>query len=456
MRHRPRADLAAETIDRFLGALCVETRVGYRTMHLFSRRGDGPALTALVVASLANHLGQGLLGLILPLLARSVTDSPVAISGITFSLTLPWLVLGLVSGVLVDRVDRRRMLIGVVVLRAIAVAALAVLLLADQVAIGWLYLVALTLGMTETLLEPALISAIPIVAPGARLHRANAQIIGGRLIIENVAQAISGALIAVGFLLATGSSLLAFVVGIVGFTAMRGSFRVPRTDVGTERAHSARSILAGVHLTLREEPLRTITLASAVINGAWAAWWSVWTVHAVAPGPVGLSSFGLGVLMSVGSVSSLIGTALAVPMQRCIGPRWAIGINIVGNASLFAITALTDHLALIVLGVMLGELGGPGWGIVTNTLQQERVPVELRGRVISAYRFIGFGAKAIGALAGGIGAELVGIPWMYAGCAAITAMTLRPFARFVTNEAMARGDRARDHGERTTVSPPSP
>ena len=67
------------------------------------------------------------------------------------------------------------------------------------------------------------------------------------------------------------------------------------------------------------------------------------------------------------------------------------------------------------------------------------VPEDLRGRVASAYRVLGFGAKAIGAALGGVVAAGLGIPALYAICAIATLATLVPFFRHVTETAFAGG-----------------
>ncbi|MGN6485991.1 MAG: MFS transporter, partial [Thermomicrobiales bacterium] len=83
------------------------------------------------------------------------------------------------------------------------------------------------------------------------------------------------------------------------------------------------------------------------------------------------------------------------------------------------------------------DFGAPGWAVAANTWQQRHVPEDLRGRVASAYRVLGFGAKTIGAGLGGVVAAGLGIPALYAICAIATLATLLPFFRHVTEPALA-------------------
>lgn len=413
--------------------------------RLFRFLGPSRSFRSLLVAALSDELAKGIATFLLPIVAITLTSSPVHVAAVTVSLTLPWLVVGPVAGLIVDRFDRRRLLVGAEVTRLAALLLLAVALIAGVASLPMLYAVALVVGVTETAIEPALMATIPRVSRRSHLDQVNARVIGSRTIADNIAQVVSGALASVSLGVAAIAAAIGFAVAGGGYRRMRGVFasRPPRGEVAGRQLGAARvretgrAILGGMAVIRSTEPLRTITIASGVINGCWAAWWSVWALYVVAPGPVGLTPFGMGLLMTVGAVASLLGAALALPIQQRFGRRWAIGINILGNAALFAITAVTSEIWPIVLAMLLGDFGAPGWAVAANTWQQRNVPESLRGRVASAYRVLGFGAKAIGAAAGGVVAARLGIPTLYAICAVGTLATMVPFFRHVTESAMA-------------------
>lgn len=417
-------------------------------MHRLLRfLGPSRSFRSLLLAALSDDLAKGIATFLLPLVAIRLTSSPVHVAAVTVSLTLPWLVVGPVAGLIVDRFDRRRLLVGAEVARLAALLVLGGALLGERATLPLLYAVALVVGVTETAIEPALMATIPRVSRRGQLDQANARVIGGRTITDNVAQVVSGALASLGLGLAALAAAAGFAVAGEGYRRMHGTFTsrttsspdAARQPVGARMREAARAIARGMAFILATEPLRTITLASGVINGCWAAWWSVWMLYAIAPGPVGLTPFGMGMLMTAGALSSLLGASLALPIQRRFGRRWAIGINIVGNAALFAITAATHEVWPIVIAFLLGDFGAPGWAVAANTWQQRNVPEDLRGRVASAYRVLGFGAKAIGAALGGVVAAGLGIPALYAICAIATLATLVPFFRYVTETAFAGG-----------------
>lgn len=99
----------------------------------------------LWVASSVSNLGDGIFLVALPLLAASITRSPARLSLVVLAGRLPWLLFALISGALVDRWDRRRVMWVVDAVRFLVVAGLASAVAADAVSI-WLLVVVSFLG----------------------------------------------------------------------------------------------------------------------------------------------------------------------------------------------------------------------------------------------------------------------------------------------------------------------
>ncbi len=391
---------------------------------------------ALWSAAGAGYLGDQVTRLALPLFAASVADSPLPVSGVALALTVPWLLVGLPAGAVVDRLDRRRVLLGANALRLLAVVPLVIAAALGAVTLPLLYGCALALGVGDTLAETATNVLVPAIVPDERLEGANARLYGARTAIEIVALPLGGALAAVGLALAAGAGAASFAVALAAIVALPGRFR---PDQPRSRPVAA-EVGEGLRFLWDHALLRTIAAMAAVINACWSAWGALFVLHAVAPGPMGLSPFGYGLLLTAGGVGGLLGTAGAGLVQRRLGRRWAIGINVAVNAVMFAATALTANPWLVAPAIVLGDLGGPLWGIAVLSLQARIVPDALRGRVGSAYRFVSFGAMALGAFVGGLAAEAVGVRAVFAACALLTGAMLVPFVQVVT-EASMRGER---------------
>jgi MFS family permease len=125
-------------------------------------------------------------------------------------------------------------------------------------------------------------------------------------------------------------------------------------------------------------------------------------LYAVAPGPLDLTTLGYGAMLMLISIGSVAGTFLTIPIQRWLGRRWAIGLNIFGNGLMFATPALTHNLWLIGGTLFLGGMGSPMWTITAAALQGRIVPPELQGRTNASYRILSIGMSALGPILGGL------------------------------------------------------
>lgn len=124
----------------------------------------------LWIVSGANYFAYATMGLALTLFAVHLTRLPLLVSGVAFAQLLPTLVLGLPAGILVDRYDRRLLLISTTALRMVAFALAIVAVLMGYVSLPLLFALALVLGITETVEEPALATTVPMVVPQTKLE----------------------------------------------------------------------------------------------------------------------------------------------------------------------------------------------------------------------------------------------------------------------------------------------
>ncbi|HKQ02113.1 MAG TPA: MFS transporter, partial [Actinomycetes bacterium] len=112
----------------------------------------GRNFTKAVVASGFANLADGVLWVALPLLAVRLTQSPLLIAGITVAARLPWL-LAPVAGAFADRLDRRQSMVRVNLVRFVLLGGLALAVAVDVATLPMLYVVAVLLGVGETLFD---------------------------------------------------------------------------------------------------------------------------------------------------------------------------------------------------------------------------------------------------------------------------------------------------------------
>ena len=108
--------------------------------------GLGIRFNKLWGAVIVSNLGDGVMGVAFPLLVASITRDPVLVAGATVVGRIPWLLFALPAGALVDRLDRRRVMVVTDWGRAIIVGVLGFVLLVGEASLALVYVVAFLLG----------------------------------------------------------------------------------------------------------------------------------------------------------------------------------------------------------------------------------------------------------------------------------------------------------------------
>jgi MFS family permease len=407
-------------------------------------------------ASAVSNLADGLVKIALPLVAVTLTDSPGLVAGITLAVTLPWLLFALPAGALADRVDRRIAMVTANVVRAAGVAVLAVALVlgleSSPAAIWALYAVALLLGTAETIYDTCAQSILPQVVARDQLPRANGRLIAAELTAnEFVGPPLGGLLVAAGVAaaFATPAALWAAAVGTL--LLLRGSFAVPRTE---ERTTVRADVAEGLRYLWRHRLLRTLAGMTGLFNFATNATFAVFVLYAVGPdSAMGLTEVTFGLLFASIAAGNLIGALLADPIIRRLGRSRSLFLGILGGVGTVGIAAVTTIPLVIATAFLIGGLTNALWNVVAVSLRQRITPDRILGRINSSYRLVAWGTRPLGAAAGGLLGELLGLRAVFAVAAALILVTLLGMTQ-ITDTAIstAEHESANIDGTRTYPS----
>jgi len=400
----------------------------------------GRNFTKALVASGFANLADGVFQVALPLLAVQLTRSPLLIAGVAIAARLPWLVAP-VAGALADRLDRRQTMVRVNLVRTVLLGGLALAVAADLASLALLYAVAVLLGLAETMFDTSAQSLLPAIVARGDLTRANSRLFAVELVANTfVGPPLGGLLAAAGLALAFGMPAAAYLVGAGCLALMAGSFRAAgAVAAGPTRLRD--DIAEGLRFVWRHPVLRPLAVMLGLQNMAFSATYSILVLFAVAPGPMGLSKAGFGVLLAMLGVGSLVGTWLAVPVERRLGPVPTLAVSVVVSAVFLAVPVFTADPVLVGTWQVASGVAMVLWNVVTVSLRQRITPDRLLGRMNAAYRLVGWGTMPLGAALGGALAETLGLRAAFAVAAAVVLATLAGF-RFVTGEAVARAEAA--------------
>jgi MFS family permease len=358
-------------------------------------------------ANAVDNAGDGAFASALPLLAVSLTRDPGLISAVSVATYLPWLVVSLPAGALVDRLDRVTLMWQAQLVQGAAVTAVAVLVAVHHVSIWTLVSAGLCLGSAQVVFDNAAQAVLPSLVPKNLLPRANGT--------QYVVQVISGSFLGppVGSALFAVAPVVPFAVDAASFAGSAALLTgLPRPQPRLEKRGRrekgfAGGGTAGVRWLARHQLLRIVAVMLAVSSFSGQMGTATFVLFATQTLHVSVRGYGLLLASSAaGSVTGgLVNPVLArrvgpVPLlviATCIGSARAAGMGLAPNA--------------VVLGALMacGGFSTTLWNVVTVSMRQREVPAELFGRVNSVYRMLGWGTRPLGALAGGIVAEAAGL-----------------------------------------------
>lgn len=237
-----------------------------------------------------SYLGDGIRFVALPLLAVSLSSSPIEVAAIAAAAGLPWLVFGLVAGVVVDRVDRIRLMTITQSARAAVGAALVVGVASGRLTIVGLAALVFVLYTCEVFYDIAFNSALPAIVDRSQLQWANGRLITAEVVtFEFVGPALGGVLFAVSPVLPFAVDGATFVVSAALLLLVsRGTTRIARPP---DPAASVRRELAdGMRWVWRQGVVRSLTLIAVAVNLAAGGFYAVLVLlvrDELAVGPAG-------------------------------------------------------------------------------------------------------------------------------------------------------------------------
>jgi MFS family permease len=405
----------------------------------------------LAATGLAN-LGDGIAVLAWVWVATTLTRDAGLVALVPVALRLPWVVFAIPAGLVADRLDRRRVVIAMDALRALAflfaAAALAVqgpLPPAPMVGVSsvplfaTLCLSALAVGIAEVFRDNAAQALLPAIVPDEGLERANGRLWTVEALANQMIGPALGAFL-LGAALALPFAVNALFYGLAAALMLRvaGRFRPEAPAIEGWRP----ALVAGVRY-LRGQPL---LLLLAVITGVWNLCFEavMFTMVLHVQENLGLSAQQYGFMLTAfalgGAAAGLVGDRIALRLGTGRTMQAAL---LVSAVLLLAVPMAASGWVLAVCFILF-EMAGITWNIVSVSLRQRLIPDALRGRVNSLYRLLAWGMIPLGiALSGwviGVGEPLVGrsealkLPlWLAGGLMlAVSLIVARPLRRGIT------------------------
>jgi predicted MFS family arabinose efflux permease len=353
-------------------------------------------------AQLVSMLGSQVSLLAFPLLVLALTGSPAKAGVVGFANTIPALLFYLPAGVMVDRHDRRKVMVATSAIGAVALGSIPAALATGHLAFEQIVVVAFVQGTVTAVFGLTEQGALPLVVHPTQVPEALARNEARREGASLAGPPLGGVLFAAGRALPFAVDAVSYLACAVGLLALRTPLQEEREAT---RRRPVAEIVEGVRWLWDMAFVRASALAVAGANCIWAA---IEIVLIVRAHERGASSAAIGIMLAMLGVGGLLG-ALAAP---AIGRRLAMPVIVVGSfwveAAVVAALATTHDPYLLGSIAALAAFPAPAWNAVVVGARLTLTPDRLRGRVNSAARLLSASLMPVGALAGGLLVGAVG------------------------------------------------
>ena len=364
----------------------------------------GTGFRWLLGSSWLTNLGDGIVLAAGPLLVASMTDDARLVAlGATLQ-WLPPLLFGLLAGALSDRLDRRRLVIVMNLVRALVLAVLATAVVTDQVTIVVVLAALFLLGTSEVFVDNTTSTLMPMLVHRDDLAVANSRLMAGYVTVNQLAgPPLGAALFAAGAALPFAAEAVLVVAGAV----LVSRLRLPAHAEQRTESHIGRDIAEGVRWSLRHPAVRTLIWTIFTFNITFGAAWSVLVLYATRR--LGMGEVGFGLLTTVSAAGGLVATTTYGWITRHVSLADLMRIGLVIETLTHMALALT-RVPWVAMAIMF-VFGAHAfvWGTTSMTIRQRAVPLRLQGRVNSVNSIGTFGGLVLGSLLGGSLAQHWGV-----------------------------------------------
>ena len=365
-----------------------------------------------------SDIGTQVSHLAFPLLVLALTHSPAQAGLVGTLRAAPYFLLALPAGALVDRWNRRTVMLVCDSGRALCLGAIAVAVAAHALSLPLIYLVALGEGILGVIYSLASIACLPRIVPRAQLPRAYAWGAADEGVMSLAGPPLGGALYALGRGLPFLADAVSYVVSVVALLFIRTPLQGERS---APREPMAREIRAGLSWLWRQPTIRTLAILSGLINVV-APEANALLIIVLAQRQHASSSV-IGLIFAGMGVGYIVGSLLVALIRRYVSFRVIMVVScwlyaLCWGCYIFGVGSL---VALAVVSALFA-VNDPLYDITQFSYRMALIPDELQGRVNSVYRMIARATPPLGLALTGVLLQRLG------GLTTIALLGLFPLA----------------------------
>lgn len=363
----------------------------------------------------------------LPLLAATTLKaSPFQMGILAAAGTAAFLLIGLPTGVLVDRIRRRPVMLTADFARAALLFTVPLAAWVGVLTLAQLITVAFLVSIATVLFDVAYQSYLPCLVGRVQLMEGNTRLQSSLSAAEVMGPGVGGGL---AQLIGAATSALTTAVSYLASGLLLLRIRTPEPRlVGHDGTRVRTQTKEGLAFVLGEKSLRAITISTALSNWAITILLSMQMLFLTRD--LGLAPGAVGAVLALSGAGGLLGALTAGRCAQWIGPAraiWLIPLVVSPVALVVPIAEPGRLTVLCVLGLALRAYGTTVFNVVNVSYRQAICPDRLLGRVNATVRFITWGAMPVGGLLGGVLGGWIGVRatlWVSCSALALTPLPL--------------------------------
>jgi len=373
----------------------------------------------LWIATAISNLGDGVSMVAYPWLASAVTRSPLLIAAAGFASRLPWLIFTLHAGVLTDRFDRRKLIVGMDFMRGILTVFVGVIVWSNRDTLpslndltkitdletNWplyltLVLTAFLFGLAEVLRDNSAQTLMPSVVEKENLEKANSRMWSAEALTNSfIGPPLGSLLIGVAIFLPFFFDAISFFIAVALIASLTGSFKPIESEEPREKINFKAEIKEGFAWLWGHPLLRPMAIILGCMNGIGTMVGAVFILYAQEV--LHTTVFIFAILGTGGAIGGILGGIFAPKISAAIGSGPALSLALVSGPIANLIIGMTTSWQVVWILMAFETFLAILCNTITVSLRQSIIPTHLLGRVNSVYRFFAWGSIPIGMLLGG-------------------------------------------------------
>lgn len=365
-----------------------------------------------------SSIGTQASGLAFPLLVFALTGSAAQAGFMGAVRAAPYLLFSLPAGALIDRWNRKVVMILCDAGRVLALGSIPVAVVLQQVGLAQLtlaqlYIVSAVEGTLFVFFNLAEVASLPRVVPKEQLPAANAQNQATEGTSLLVGPPLGGALFGIAAMLPFLADAISYGASVLSLLLIRARFQEQRTAPRRRLWHE---IGEGLAWLFHQPLVRFIAVLTGMFNLTSAGFVLIVIVLAK---PLHASNLSIGLVFTIGGIGGIVGAIIASPLQKRL--RFGVVISttsFIWAAIWFAYIFAPDILSIGIL-TAISFLISPIYNVTQMSYRMALIPDRLQGRVNSVFRLVAFSGQPLGFALTGVALDAFGPHYTLAAIGAI-------------------------------------